>query len=312
MINYNLSYPSIKSKLVSHTDTKHTLTIEPLLPGYGFTIGNSLRRIFLSSIPGYAVTKVRINDITHEYQAIPSVVEDAMDIVLNLKNLRSKILTDDESVVLTLNKKTSGDVFASDFDSNSKVKIANEDLYIAHLDKGGELNIEVEISKGHGYLSVDEVNLSSTTNPLDIVVDSLFSPVTNVMFNVEKVRVGDKTNFDKIILDFETDATVEAVDAVNYAFKLMYEITGNIMSSFGSSVDIAKHAPTKTTSDTDVVISDNDDEIDLPTRVKNTLAKHGITTNAELLNRADELTTISDIGPATLVKIQEYITTNLQ
>lgn len=316
MIIYNLSYPIIKSKLVSHEDNKHTLTVEPLLPGYGYTIGNSLRRIFLSSIPGYAVTKVRINDITHEYQAIEGVVEDAMDIVLSLKNLRCKILTDDESVVLTLNKKTSGDILASDFDKNAKVKISNDDLYIAHLDKSGEINIEVEIAKGHGYLSVDEINLSSTTNPLDIIVDSLFSPVTNVMFNVEKVRVGDKTNYDKIILDFETDGTCDVVDVVNYAFKVMQDITGNMSSSFGSSVDSGKYDATKSTSDVAVVkasqTDENDDEIDLPTRVKNTLAKHGITTNAELLNKANTLATISDIGPATLIKIQEYITTNLQ
>ena len=137
-----LQQPAIKSHLTSHSDTQHTLVIEPLLPGYGYTLGNSLRRVMLSSIPGFAVTKVRINDITHEYQALEGVVEDALDVILNLKNLRAKIITDDETVTLELNKSAQGEVTAEDFEKNAKVEVLNKDLYICTINKGVELKIE--------------------------------------------------------------------------------------------------------------------------------------------------------------------------
>jgi DNA-directed RNA polymerase subunit alpha len=308
--NYTIQYPAIKTKLTSHSDTKHTLTIDPLLPGFGHTLGNSLRRVFISSIPGFGVTRIKINDLTHEYQPIKGVVEDAMDVVLNLKQLRCRILTDDDSVTLNLKKKTAGEVFASDFEKNSKVEIVNTDLYIAHLDKGGELDIEVEITRGHGYLPVEEVNLSQSKNPQDILVDALFSPVTNVAFEVEKVRVGDNTNFDKIIIDFETDGTVKGSDVVLYSLNLTQNLFSNIQSSFETSLDSGEYEASTNPSESDVVeVEGGSDDLDLGTRIKNTLAKNNITTNEELLARKDDLESLDGVGPTALKTIKEYIET---
>jgi len=308
--NYTIQYPSIKSKLVSHSDFKHTLEIEPLLPGYGHTLGNSLRRVFINSIPGFGVTRIKINDLTHEYQPIKGVVEDAMDVVLNLKQLRCRILTDDESVVLNLKTKTEGDITAADFEKNSKVEIVNNDLYIAHLDKGNELEIEVEIARGHGYLPVEDVNLSQSKNPQDILVDALFSPVTNVGFEVDKVRVGDNTNFDKIIINFDTDGTVKGSDVVKYALNLTQNLFSNIYSSFETSLDSGEYDSVTKVADRDVVeLKDESEEsdIDLGTRIKNALSKSGITTNQQLIERKGEIDGLEGIGPTALKTINEYI-----
>lgn len=312
--NYTIQYPSIKSKLSSQSENQHTLEIEPLLPGFGHTLGNSLRRVFISSIPGFGVTRIKINDLTHEYQAIPGVVEDAMDVVLNLKQLRCRILTDDESVVLNLKTNKEGDVFASNFEKNSKVEVVNKDLYIAHLDKGNELDIEVEISRGHGYLPVEEVNLSASKNPQDILVDALFSPVTNVGFEVDKVRVGDKTNYDKIIIKFETDGTVQASDVVLYALNLTKELFANIFSSYETSKDSGEFDAVTKVPERDVVeiegtneVEEISEELDLGTRINNALAKNGITSTSELLAKKDELDTLEGIGPTALKTIKEFI-----
>lgn len=300
---YSTQQPALKSKLVSHSENKHTLTIEPLMPGFGYTFGNSIRRIMLSSIPGYAVTRIRINDLTHEYQGIDNVVEDALDIMLNLKQLRPIITTDDERLVLTLNKEGEGDVYASDFESNSSVRIANPELYICSLDKNGKISIEVEVARGTGYLSSDSIKYSTQTNPHDILVDALFSPVTNVSLNVEQVRVGDKTNFDKIEVNFETDQTVNAEEVVKYTFGLMSDLVQQINNVFSSNI-VEQALPESTISESDVISSS---DIDLPKRIKSILEKNDITTNDQLKNRLAEVESFAGITEKSYKSIEEYV-----
>jgi DNA-directed RNA polymerase subunit alpha len=298
-----LNQPSIKSNLVSHNETQHTLTIEPLMPGYGYTLGNSIRRVLLSSVPGYAVTRVKINNITHEYQTLEGVVEDALDVILNLKNLRCSILTDDEEVSLSLTKSDSGAVTAADFAKNAKVKVINEDLYICTINDKIELNIEVIIEKGVGYLSVDQINFNNS-NPQEIVVDALFSSVRNVALNVEKVRVGENTNFDKIIIDFETDNTVEAEEIVKFSMDTIIDIFEKIRSSFGASnstVETIATAPTETSE------SKIEDVLDLPKTVLKILEKNEILTLSDLQNRQDEIEEFPGITEAHMKKISKLL-----
>lgn len=308
----NLNHPPIKSHLISHDESKHTLVIEPLLPGYGHTLGNSLRRILLSSIPGYAVTRIRINEITHEYQPIQGVVEDALDVILNLKLIRAKIKTDDEKVVVTINKNAEGEVTAGDF-ANNKVEIFNPDQYICYLNKDAKLTIEIEVSRGVGYLSVDQINLAENTNPQDIYVDALFSPVTNTALEVEQVRVGDKTNFDKLEISFETDRSIEASEVVEFILSLTIDLFSKILSSFQASLGAQPTVAPKETASKDPsaekVDSGADDSINLPTRIKNILEKNGISTNSELINRIDDIEEFAGITEKALGTIKDYIKT---
>jgi DNA-directed RNA polymerase subunit alpha len=309
--NYQINFPVIKTRFEETKDENtYKLVIEPLLPGFGYTLGNSLRRILLSSIPGYAVTKIKINNTTHEYQGIEGVVEDVMDIILNLKRLRCKIITDDEKILLRLNKKGSGEVKAKDFEKNSQAEVINPDLYICSLDKNGEVDIEVEVSKGIGYLPVEQIQdkeIGTLSNFIN--VDALFSPVENVSFEVEKVRVGEKTNFDKIELLYTSDGTVDPKEIANFTFNLAVDLFQKIHSSFNAEKDsaevVAKQQNTPLKSKPEE--NNSEDEIDLPKRIKNNLEKNGITTNQQLLEKKEEVKDYSGITEKALVTITEYI-----
>lgn len=309
-----INFPTIKSRLQQLSDEDYVLVVEPLLPGFGYTLGNSLRRILLSSVPGFALTRVSINDITHEYQAIEHVTEDAFDIVLNLKNLKAKIKTDDEKVTLKLVKDKPGEVTAADFAKEGRVEIVNPDLYICTLDKGGQLEIEVDISRGVGYLSMEDINLASNPNPKHILVDAMFSPVSNVSLEVDKVRVGEKTNYDKISIKFSTENSATGEEIVEYALKMTTDLFSKIHSSLQATTDFEEAAKSTTTAKTpvaeaQVIKNDAQEEINLPTKVKNILAKNGISTNSELIARADEVESFNGVAEKTLQNIKDYIKT---
>ena len=201
------------------------LTVEPCYPGYGVTLGNALRRVLLSSLPGAAVTAVKIKDALHEFSTIPGVKEDVLDIVLNLKQLRLKIFSD-EPVVLSLEVKGEKKVKAEDFTKNSLAEIANPDLEIATLtDKKAKFEMQVWAEKGIGYVSVEERRDKNLEVGV-ILVDSIFSPIKNVGFQVENVRVGERTDYDKLILNIETDGTFTPKQAVSEATKILIEQFG--------------------------------------------------------------------------------------
>lgn len=305
--NFQLSYPSIKTNLITHSDTKYTLTIDPLLPGFGHTLGNSLRRIFLSSIPGYAVTKIRINDVTHEYQTIPGVVEDVMDVVLNLKSLRFALDSGDEKATLILSKSGLNTITAADFQKNAKVKVVNPDSYICSLDKDGKIEIEIEITQGFGYNSMEQVNQSDTSSPQDILVDALFSPVTNIALNVSQVRVNDKTNYEKIEMDIETDGTVSMKEIVEYGLKLAVDLFGNIHSSFLASQSSVENVVAN--KEVEIIKATEEVELDLSKKVKGILEKNGILNKEDLLSRKDEIVDLAGISEKGLKEIQDYIKT---
>ncbi|MFA6098464.1 MAG: DNA-directed RNA polymerase subunit alpha [Patescibacteria group bacterium] len=209
------------------------ITIEPCYPGYGSTLGNALRRVLLSSLPGSAITALRIKEADHEFSSIPGVKEDVVQIILNLKKIRFKTLTDDE---IKGNIKIKGEkiVKAQDIKLTSGAEVVNKEVIIANLtEKNSELDIELTISKGRGYLPVENIEKKKLALGT-IAVDAVFTPVKNVNFNVENVRVGQMTNYDKLILNITTDGTINPVDAIKNAAELLNNHFNQIMK-FGVS-----------------------------------------------------------------------------
>lgn len=218
----NILLPSSISYQPGERPHEGVLIVEPCFHGYGTTIGNALRRVLLSSLPGAAVTAVKIKGVNHEFQAIENVKEDALEIILNLKSLRVRAFSD-EPVVLKLT--TSGEkiVSASDFEPNADVEIVNPDLHIATLtSSASKLDMEITIRKGRGYSSTEE-RVGQPSDLGTIAIDALFSPVRNVGYRVENTRVGEITNYDKLIMTIETDGTITPEEAVQQSAKLLIE-----------------------------------------------------------------------------------------
>ncbi|MFA4834359.1 MAG: DNA-directed RNA polymerase subunit alpha [Patescibacteria group bacterium] len=198
------------------------ITIEPCYPGYGMTLGNSLRRVLLSSLPGAAIVGVKIKGADHEFMALPHIKEDVLQIILNLKKLRVKVFSEEE-VKLELDAHGKKEVKAGDITKNSQVEIKNPDLVLAHItDMAGSLNIEIYVSQGRGYRPVE--NIENENKEIGYIeMDSIFSPVFSVSIKVENTRVGKMTNWDKLILDIITDGTIAPREAFEQAVAILIE-----------------------------------------------------------------------------------------
>lgn len=198
------------------------LTVEPCTQGYGTTIGNALRRVLLSSLPGAAVTAVKIKGAEHEFSALQNVKEDVLEIILNLKALRLKCFSD-QPVKLQLSEKGEKAVTAADFSKNADVEIVNPDLVIANLtDKSANLELEITVEQGRGYRTTED----RAKEKLDlgtIAIDALYSPVLNVSYKVEATRLGERTDYDKLVLSVETDGTVDPIDACRNAIAILLD-----------------------------------------------------------------------------------------
>lgn len=212
-----------KFEITSGTrENEAILTVEPLFHGYGTTVGNALRRVLLSSLGGAAVTAVKIKNVPHEFTAIPHVREDVLEIVLNLKLLRLRI-AGDEPVRMSLKVSGEREVTAGDIDAPSNVEIMNPDLHLAELtDKSAELEMEIFANHGRGYVPTEELDKKDRELGT-IAIDALYSPVRNVGLKVEAVRVGEITNYDKLILTVETDGTVNPRDTIVDATKILLD-----------------------------------------------------------------------------------------
>ena len=210
----------------SNNGTFSRFIVEPLEKGYGITLGNAMRRTLLSALPGSAPIAIRIAGVSHEFSTVRGVSEDVVDIILNLKNLfvRCKDTSRDFVTYLHLRKTTAGEVTAQDFEENSDVEILNPDLHICTIDEGAVLDLDLMIGNGRGYVSNAE-NKEKFDNIDFIAMDSLFSPVKKVNFNVESTRVGQSVNYDKLTLEVETNGTTSGRDIVSLAGKLIMEHT---------------------------------------------------------------------------------------
>ena len=211
-----------KPTVVSYTGNKAIFEIYPLYPGYGTTVGNSLRRVLISSIEGAAITSVKISGVDHEFSTIKGVAEDVIDIIVNLKKVRLKLFSD-EPVTLTLESKGQGVITAADIKATSDVEIVNPEQEIATItDKKCDVQIEIRVEKGVGYVPV-EFRQKEKLGVGAIAVDAIFSPVKSVNYNVENIRVGNRTDYNKVLLEIETDGTVTPHEALKRASKILMD-----------------------------------------------------------------------------------------
>ncbi len=212
----------LKSKVIQKEKNKAVFEIEALYPGYGITIGNSLRRVLISSLEGAAVTQVKIKNVSHEFSVIPGVLEDVINIMLNLKQLRFKIFTKEPQKAL-LKVKGEKKVRGSDFKLPSQLELINKEAHIATLtDKKAGLEIEIQVSKGIGYVS-KEARKKEKLEVGVVLLDAIFTPVKRVAFRVENMRVGKRTDFDKLFLEIETDGTVSPQQAFSRSSEILFK-----------------------------------------------------------------------------------------
>jgi DNA-directed RNA polymerase subunit alpha len=231
-------------KLVSREGNKAIFEISPLYPGYGTTIGNSLRRVLISSLEGSAVTSIKIRGVDHEFSSIEGVLEDVLDIILNLKRVRFN-LHKDEPVMLMLRAKGEKSVTAEDIEANSDVEVINTDQHIATItDKKGELEIEITVEKGVGYVPVEQRQKEKISIG-QIAVDGIFTPIKGVNFTVENIRVGQRTDYNKVLLEVETDGSISPDEAIKKASEILIQHFNIITSIEIPKQEIKKETKSK-------------------------------------------------------------------
>lgn len=290
---------------VEQDGTYGKFVVEPLERGYGITLGNSLRRILLSSLPGAAVTSLRIDGVLHEFSTIPGVAEDTTDIVLNLKELIVKMHTD-EVVVGRLSVDREGPVTAADIQVPADVEILNPDLHIATLDKGAKLDMELTFKRGRGYVSAERNK--TPDQPIGVIaMDSIFTPVRRVNYDVEDTRVGQQTDYDRLILEVWTDGSIAPDEAVSLASKILIEH----LRLFVSLTDVADDVEImveKEEEEKDRLLDMTIEELDLSVRSYNCLKRAGINTVEELIRKTEEdMMKVRNLGKKSLQEVKEKL-----
>lgn len=212
----------IEPKIISKDGNKALFEIAPLYPGYGTTIGNVLRRVLISSIEGAAVTSAKIKGVDHEFSSLAGVREDIIEIIVNLKRIRFRVFSD-EPVTLTLHFKGVGDVTAKDIESTADVEVINPDQHIATVtEKKTEFEMEIRVEKGVGYVPVEQRQKEKLTVG-EIAIDGIFTPIRNVHFTVENIRVGQRTDFNKVLIDIETDGSISPEETLKKASQILLD-----------------------------------------------------------------------------------------
>ena len=279
---------------------RQRFAVSPLEPGFGHTLGNSIRRTLLSSIPGAAVTQVRFDDALHEFTTLPGVKEDVTDIILNLKDVVLRVHAD-EAVTLRCDKRGPGDVTAGDLQLTADVEVLNPALHIATLNGKGRLAIDVTVERGRGYFSAER-NKRSTTIGV-IPVDSIFSPVRRVAFSVEPVRVEQSTDFDRLVLDIETDGSLTPREALASAGDTLRSLVGLVadLEDEPQGLELGEvGTSTSGSPDLDLAIED----LDLSERPRNCLKRAQVNTIGELVERTPEdLLAITNFGQKSLDEV---------
>lgn len=229
-----------KPKIINKKENWASFEVEGLYPGYGVTIGNSLRRVLLSSLEGAAITQIKVKGVQHEFSTIPGVLEDVIIITTNLKQMRFK-LHSQEPQKATVKIKGEKEVKGSDFEFPSQIELINKSCHIATLtDKKSELEMEIQIEKGVGYEPVDARNKNQKLEVGAIPIDAIFTPMKRVNYKIENMRVGERTDFDRLLLDIETDGTIEPEDAFFKACEILVKHFSLIAEPFGKLEEIGK------------------------------------------------------------------------
>jgi DNA-directed RNA polymerase subunit alpha len=289
----------------NENNTYGKIVLEPLERGYGTTLGNSLRRILLSSLPGAAVTSINIQGVLHEFSTIPGVREDVSEIILNIKNIAA-IKHVNEPVQLLIDAKGPKVVTAADIITGVDVEIANEDLHIATLEEGAELIIEMEMESGRGYV-VSERNKKENQSIGVIPIDSIYTPVNKVNFSVEDTRVGNRTDFDKLTLEVWTNGTTEPVEAVALGAKILNEHL-NLFIALTERVNEVEIMVEKEEDVKEKVLEMTIEELDLSVRSYNCLKRAGINSVEELTYKSDEdMMKVRNLGKKSLDEVQKKL-----
>lgn len=286
------------------SDTRTRLVLEPLERGFGHTLGNALRRILLSSMEGAAVVEAQIDGVVHEYSAIDGVQEDVLDILLNMKGLAVKLHEGNE-VVLTLNKEGVGPVTAADIQLPHNVEIANPEHVIANL-TGGSLSITFKVAKGRGYSASNTRNISEEEERAigQLYLDASFSPVRLVTYSVESARVENRTDLDKLIIDVDTDGTMEAEDSIKYAATIL----SDQLTSFVDFTVIEESVAEPKQPAIDPALLQAIDDLDLTVRSANCLKAENIYYVGDLIQRTEmELLKTPNLGKKSLTEIKEVL-----
>ncbi len=276
--------------------------VEPLERGFGTTLGNSMRRVLLSSLPGYAITSVKIDGVQHEFSTIPHVKEDVTEIVLNLKNVILKI-HDEDPKTLYINTKGEGEITAADIEHDDSVEILNPELHLAYLDEGADVVMELTADNGRGYVPCDR-NKQIMELPIGtIAIDSIYTPVLKVNYTVENTRVGQQTDFDKLILDVETDGTIPADEAVSLAAKILNEHL-NLFVDLSEEMGNAEIMVEKDDDGKEKVLEMTIEELDLSVRSFNCLKRAGINTVGDLIGKSeDDMMKVRNLGRKSLDEV---------
>lgn len=303
----------------------YEVTLEPLYPGYGVTIGNSLRRVLLSSMPGAAVTAVKIKFADHEFSTVPNIKEDVIQIILNLKQLRLRSFST-EPVRLSLKTKGQGVVTADMIEETDQVEVANKDLYICTLDNSkAELDMELIVEQGRGYEPVEEREHKNTEVGM-LSIDAIYTPVRSVFFDVSNVRVGEQTNFDKLVVRMETDGTISGGEAIDIASHIlvdhfsmlfneqgadrleMMEAAAEEQATLEEAMKEAALAEEQALSEAEAETGTSLDEVNLSNRAKNALQKAGISTIEALNDLSDEeIANTAGLGEKTITEIMDLL-----
>ena len=295
--------PTLSEEKVN--DQRSRFTIEPLEPGFGYTIGNSLRRTLLSSIPGAAVTSVRISGALHEFTTLPGVEEDVTEMLLNIKGI---VLTSeyDEPVVMYLRKSGKGEAKAGDITSPAGIVIANPDHHIANLTDDGDLEIEFTVERGRGYVPA-QLNKQENSEIGRIPVDSIYSPVLKVSYKVEATRVEQRTDFDKLVLDVETKPAITPRDAVASAGSTLVALFG-LCRELNTKAEGVEIGPAPTTQDANPQLSMPIEDLNLTQRSYNCLKREGIHTIGELVSHTEQdLLDIRNFGMKSIDEVKEKL-----
>ncbi|HUC20382.1 MAG TPA: DNA-directed RNA polymerase subunit alpha [Candidatus Polarisedimenticolaceae bacterium] len=300
---YDIQLPAIKA--LKEEGNRAVFTVEPLYPGYGMTLGNSLRRVILSSLGGAAVTAVKIDSVAHEFSTIKGVKEDVVEVILNLKKLRFKVYSD-EPQYLILTKKGSGEVTGADIKTNADVEIVNPEQHIATIDAPStQVGMEIKVEKGRGYIPVEAREHEKLEVGM-IAVDAIYSPIKRVRYNVENTRVGQVTDLDRLVLEVETDGSISPQEAVTQAAEILVQ---------HFAVVSGQSAPE--TSQSSLVIDDVTEsnasrimieEVNFSPRTTNALMNNDIRTMKELLRLSNaELRELKGFGAKAYEEVKSKI-----
>ena len=318
MPEYKILIPS-KPKAVLEEGNKGVFEIDGLYPGYGHTLGNSLRRIILSSLPGASITSIKIDGVSHEFQTVDGIKEDIIVLILNLKKIRFKILTDEEQVV-NISVKGPKEVYASDIKTSGQVEVLNPELYIATLTGKIDLNIELKIEKGLGFIP-KEMLQKEKVEIGTIAVDAIFTPIRRVSYEVENMRVGDKTNHNRLRISIETDGTLTPREALTQSIITMIEQlkaivdfkeemieTKVVKSKSKEKAEEEKSEKDEEEKDMTDVLKTRIDNLDLSTRTMNALNGANIRTLGGLARKKrEDLLELEGIGEKGITEIKKVL-----